>query len=72
MQAENACGSCACGWFALVVPTCATFAAEEPPHAEAAKISPVMPTSASARTACVLPATIIIGPSLALPLPAAP
>jgi hypothetical protein len=29
-------------------PTCATFAPEEPPHAEASRVSPTTPTIASA------------------------
>jgi hypothetical protein len=62
MQAENACGPCGRGWFALVVPTCATFAPVEPPHAEAAKVNPVTPTSASARDARALAATTALAP----------
>jgi hypothetical protein len=60
MQAEYACGSCARVWFALVMPTCATFAPDEPPHAEAAKAKPATPRSASAVRA--LTATIAIEP----------
>jgi hypothetical protein len=50
MHAEYACGSRERGPFApLVVLSCVTLPPVEPPHAEAAKISPVTPTSASAR-----------------------
>jgi hypothetical protein len=43
---------------APVVPTCATFAPDEPPQPAAAKASPVTPTSASARKAVTCPITV--------------
>jgi hypothetical protein len=36
------------------LPICATFAPEEPPHAEASRVSPTTPTMASVRAARVV------------------
>jgi hypothetical protein len=63
MHAEYVCGSRERGAFApVVVLSCATLPTVEPPHAEVAKVSPVTPTSASARTVRALTATIAIEP----------